>query len=348
MTEAEVRHSFLRQAQACETLGSPFTAKLCRLAAERMTSSTAVEAAVLEWTGDPTATGDAVALRLAGALHALALLRADDDLVAVYPPNHPDDDRLWGAIIAAFRTHETFILERLASAPQTNEVRRSAALLPGFLTISALTAKPLRLMEIGASAGLNLHWDRYRYHLGESEWGDPSSAVRLAPDWEGPPPPETPIEVTARSGCDLNPLDPNSDEDRLRLLSYLWADQSDRVSRTRAALDIARAHPAAIDKADARAWLDMQLAQPFPGVATVVYHSIAWQYLPSDARRQGEAIIAAAGGRATDDAPLCRLQMEADGGTDGAALTLQIWPTGEMREIGRADFHGRWVKWRGW
>jgi hypothetical protein len=348
MTEAEVRHSFVRQAQACETLGSPFTARLCRLAAERMTPSTAVEAVVLEWTGDPTASGDAVALRLTGALHALALLRADDDLVAVYPPNPADEDRLWTAIIAAFRTHESFILERLAYAPQTNEVRRSAALLPGFLTISALTAKPLRLLEIGASAGLNLHWDRYRYRLGASEWGDPSSAVRLAPDWEGPPPPETSIEVTARSGCDLNPLDPNSDEDRLRLLSYLWADQSDRVARTRAAFDIARAHPATIDEADARAWLDMRLAQPLPGVATVVYHSIAWQYLPADARRQGEAIIAAAGGRATDDAPLCRLQMEADGGTDGAALTLQIWPKGETRELGRADFHGRWVKWRGW
>jgi hypothetical protein len=65
-------------------------------------------------------------------------------------------------------------------------------------------------------------------------------------------------------------------------------------------------------------------------------------------QEKGEDLIAAAGSRATTDAPLARLAFEADGKPDGAALTLQIWPSGEKKQIGRGDFHGRWVDWRGW
>jgi hypothetical protein len=66
------------------------------------------------------------------------------------------------ARIADFMSHE----------PQTNEVRRSAVLLPGFLTIAAETGLPLRILELGASAGLNQLWDRRHYRLGEiGEWG---------------------------------------------------------------------------------------------------------------------------------------------------------------------------------
>ena len=35
-------------------------------------------------------------------------------------------------------------------------------------------------------------------------------------------------------------------------------------------------------------------------------------------------------------------------GLPGAAITLQVGPKGEAQEVGRADFHGRWVKWEGW
>jgi len=168
MAEAgTVRQSFLRQAQSCDDLGSPFMARLCRLAAERLDRETAVGQCILSWKGDPTGTRDAVALRLAGCLHALVLSGADRELAGVYPPNAADDDALWTACTGAFRRNEAFILDRLRSAPQTNEVRRSGALLPGFLTIAKLFGKPLMLSEIGASAGLNLQWDRYRYRLGE-------------------------------------------------------------------------------------------------------------------------------------------------------------------------------------
>ena len=342
-----IRQSFLRQAKACSDLGSPFTARLCTLAAERLTVETRVGETVLGWPGNPDGTGDALALRLAGTLHALVRSGRDTVLATVYPPHAVDDDTLWDAIEAAMRRDEAFILERLKSAPQTNEVRRSSALLPGFLTITALTGKPLMLSEVGASAGLNLQWDRYSYTLEDFHWGG-TSTVELAPRWEGTPPPQAAIDIIERAGCDLNPLDPASQDDRLRLYSYIWADQHDRLERTAAALEMATESGLKVEKADAIDWLRKRLTTPRPGMTHVIYHTIAWQYLPSALKAEGEALIADAGSRATLDAPLARLQLEADGKPEGAAILLTLWPAGETREIGRADFHGRWVKWVGW
>lgn len=343
-----VRSAFRRQAKACDELGSPFTARLCRLAADRLNEKSTVGRRVLSWSGDPSADGDALALRLFGALHALVLLRRDEALAGCYPPNQADDAALWIACEGALARHADFIIERLRSAPQTNEVRRSGALLPSFLTVARLFGRPLVLSEIGASAGLNLHWDRYRYALPNGDWGDETCAVVIAPDWSGGPPPIGPVDVAERAGCDLNPLNPADENDRLRLLSYIWADQLERLDRTRKALDIAASEGRLVERADAIEWLKVRLATSFPGAVHVIFHSIAWQYLPADAQRQGEALISAAGAAATDEAPLARLQMEGDGQTPGAALSLQIWPVGEKHLIGRADFHGRWVTWEGW
>ncbi|OOG72491.1 hypothetical protein B0E45_08550 [Sinorhizobium sp. A49] len=347
-TEQAVRDAFRDQAKSCDGLGSPFTARLCRLIADRLKADTPVGVRVLGWQGDPTSAGDSVALRLCGALHALVRTGRDGRLQASYPPIQLDDETLWPVVDHAIRHEAEFILDWLQSAPQTNEVRRSSALLAGFLTLADLFGKPLMLSEVGASAGLNLHWDRYRYRLGDTAWGDPASRVVIEPRWTGPNPPTTEITVAGRAGCDLNPLDPASEQDRLRLLSYIWADQQDRLDRTGFAFETAAARPERVVRADAIDWLRPRLAQHFPGAVHVVYHTIAWQYFPKASQDEGEALIAEAGRNATPDAPFARLQMEADGQTPGAALSLQIWPSGGKHLIGRADFHGRWVEWTGW
>lgn len=343
MPEAIVKEAFQTQAKACDALGSPFTARLCRLLAEKLDSAQgAVAKAILTWPGPPGPSDDSVPLRTAGALHALVLLHRIDPLIEL------TDGSLWTAVQAAFRQHEAFILNRLTSPPQTNEVRRSAALLPGLFIVAQQTGKPLILSEVGASAGLNLQLDRYRYRLGKTQWG-PASPVLLSPEWRGHEPdiPAT-FTVIERAGCDLNPLNPSSADDRLRQLSYIWADQKDRLERTQNALSIAADNHLQVEKADAIDWLARRLETPRPDAAHIIFHSIAWQYFPDSLKQKGEALIAEAGARATADAPLARLQMEGDGQPSGAALTLQIWPTGEKQEIGRADFHGRWVEWKGW
>jgi hypothetical protein len=348
MTSDTIRTAFLRQADACTALGSPFTARISRLHAERLAPGSAVADRILGWEGDPSPAADSVPLRIAGCLHALVLEGKAPRLTAVYPPNTADDDALWAAIRDAESDHAAFLLKRLTSAPQTNEVRRSAALLPAFLLLGEMLGKPLVLSELGASAGLNLQWDRYRFDLGARSFGPANSSVRITPEWRGSPPPSGDVAVTARAGCDLNPVDAADPGQRLRMLSYIWADQPDRLERTAHALDIAARETLKVDKSDAIEWLDRRLATSHRGAIHVIYHTIAWQYFPTALQEKGEDLIAAAGSRATTDAPLARLAFEADGKPDGAALTLQIWPSGEKKQIGRGDFHGRWVDWRGW
>jgi hypothetical protein len=347
MSEVDVRQAFEKQAVACQTLGSPFTARLCRLVAQHLNRQTDVGKTILDWPGDASHAADSVPLRLAGALHALVVTAASPALQHAYPPHITSDDDLWAAILGALSAHSVFILDRLKSAPQTNEVRRSAALLPGFMTIAALTGKPLMLSEVGASAGLNLQWDYYQYQLGDVAWGDPST-VFLKPEWRGRPPISVPVEILQRAGCDLNPLDPSSQDDRQRLISYLWADQSERIERTANALEIAHQHHLKVTRADAVDWLKARLAEVRNGACHVIYHSIAWQYLPKDLQAEGLDLLEHAGKTASEDAPLAHLQMEADDTPGSASLTLQLWPSGEKHEIGRADFHGRWVEWFGW
>ena len=110
-------------------MGSPFTARLCALAADRLAPGGAVADRLLGWPGDPRA--DVLPLRLAGALHGLVLEARAPDLAAVYPPNDAPDDALWPAVAAALDTHAAYILARLDGPPQTNEAQRSAALAPG-------------------------------------------------------------------------------------------------------------------------------------------------------------------------------------------------------------------------
>jgi hypothetical protein len=120
------------------------------------------------------------------------------------------------------------------------------------------------------------------------------------------------------------------------------------MERLAAALAIAADAPPTVERADALSWLPGVLARPANGAVRVLYHTVAWQYLPPEDQAKGEAIIVEAGSRATPDIPLARLAMEADTSSDGAAISLQIWPGGERQDLGRADFHGRWVKWKGW
>jgi hypothetical protein len=343
-----VREAFAEQAATCEGMGSPFTARLCRLVADRLEPGAPFADRILNWPGDPRGRADALPLRLTGALHGLVLDGSDPGLAAVYPPNDAGDDALWSVVSAAFATHASTILTRLDGPPQTNEPMRSAALCPGFLTVAALTGLPLVTSELGASAGLNLIWDRFAYRFGAAGWGDTGSPVVIAPDWHGPVPPLPPARVVARAACDRAPQDLRRPEARQRLVSFVWADQTARLARTAAAIDLARAEGVMVEAADAPGWLEARLAQARPGAAHVVYHSIFWQYLPPAAQDRCRAALDAAGARATAKAPLAWLRLEGDGGTPGAALTLTLWPGGETRLLARADYHGAWIRWTGW
>jgi hypothetical protein len=338
-----IRASFRDQAANCAALGSPFTARLLRLLAEDLDPATEVGARVLNWPSDPSPKADALALRLAGGLNYLARSGQAPALTAAYAAPLSEDAEFLRPFRAAMQDHAGFLLHWLNSAPQTNEVRRSAAVIAAAHWITARTGLPLVLSELGASAGLNLIWDRYALCLGDLRFGPADAVLDLTPDWAGALPEVAGVRVGQRAGVDLNPLDALADRDRL--LAYIWPDQTDRIARTETALTEAARLAPTIARGDAIEWLAGRLARPYPGNLHLVYHTVVWQYLPPDAQARGLALLAAAGAQATPDAPLAHLSMEADGGEKGAALVLTLWPGGQRTLLGRVDFHGRWIDW---
>lgn len=345
---APIYAAFRDQAAHCADLGSPFLARLCTLMARRLNRSLGpVARRLLSWP-DPSHRADAVPLRFAAALHGLVLAKAAPQLAAVFPPNHQaaSDAALWQAVGAAMAEHEDHIQRWLDHPPQTNEVRRAAALYLGLMEVAAATDLPVDYHEIGASAGLNLQLDRFAYRLGGLACGADAAPVMLAPDWRGPTPRGASVTIRRRRGCDARPLDPLDRADRLRLLSYIWPDQPERVARTQAAIDIARAHRAPVEQADAAAFVTDVLAQRGPGAATVIAHSIVWQYLGQDRQSRIAAAIESAGGDAGPDAPVAWVRLESDGRTPGAAVLCTLWTgSGAVRGhvLARCDFHGRWM-----
>jgi hypothetical protein len=320
--------------------------RLMPLIAERLTARTAVGARILGWEGDVGPAGQSVPLRTAGALHALVLDKADPALTAAYPPAQVPDDTLWAAIEAAFERHEARIMAALDRAPQTNEIRRSAALLPALWWLQErVGARPIELSELGASAGLNLMLDRFAIKTPGGVAGPADSPVQLRPEWRAPPPAARRLEVLDRAGMDLHPIDAGAPADALRLMSYLWPDQPNRMAMTRGAIGMGPRRP---DEGDAAPWLDRRLASRTLGRLHVVYTTIAWQYFPAETQRACTRSLERAGPRATADTPLAHLALEADGRRDGAALTVRLWPHApDPTLLARADFHGRWVDWRG-
>ena len=256
---SHIAESFHRQAEACLMLGSPFTALVCRLLADRLEPDSLFASRIAGWRGDPK--DDALPLRAAGALHAVARSGRCPALTAAYPPNAADPDTVWAGIVAAIEAEDAFLSATLDGPPQTNEVSRSNAILGGCLFIAEKTGTPLELFEIGASAGLNLAFDRYGYDLGVGRWGTVDAPVQIASRWEGDPPSlTTPLTIAARSGCDVKPIDPGSPADRDRLLSYIWADQFERLARIEAALSLAAQSGIRVERADAADWLEKRLA----------------------------------------------------------------------------------------
>ena len=340
-----LQDAFLAQAEACRGLGSPFMGQLLGILAQDWPTESALGQKFAAFTGDIGPSGHSLPLRIAGGLHALVLNNAAADLKAVYPPAQATDKALRGAVLDAIRTHEAFLLTWCDSPPQTNEVRRSAALIAGARVAVQHFNLPVCLSELGASSGLNMMWDHYAIELEGRRIGSPMPAVILTPKWQGPLPPDVPARIVQRAGVDLNPLDPKRADHLLRLSAYLWADQPDRLAMTRSAASVV---DAPIAKADAIDWLTPRLHSAPQGQLHLIQHTVAWQYFPKEVQARGRAVIEAAGASATPNRPLAWLSMESDGDTTGklgAALTLRLWPGDVRIGLGRADFHGRWINW---
>jgi hypothetical protein len=327
------------QARACAGSSSPLYGRvLDAIAADLRAGGVCAE--LLGGRGDDPF-GSALALRFLGAVHRIVLEGRAIDLAAFYPSVGGTDQGDPGpAFLNTVRCHLAEVSQRTEDGVQTNEVGRSAVLVGGYAAVARSTGLPLRVLEVGASAGLNLRWDHFAYDTGLVVAGDPTSPVRFSGVWEGDPP-DLPaaFEVAERGGCDHNPLDAMTSAGRVTLMSYVWPDQLDRLARLDAAIEVARRVPATVDRADAADWVTARLASPAPGVV----HSIVLQYLSPERRHRFREALADAGRRATATAPLAWLRMEPAG--KRAELRLTTWPEGAEQVLATAGYHGRPVWW---
>lgn len=341
------RHALLEtietQRFGCEMSGSELSSDILRAVARDVADDGAIAEVLRPVASAPF--GDAVLLRLLAALHLLVLDGQAPALARHYPSvgGRPGRD-LGEAVVATVVEHRAAIALAMGRGVQTNEVGRSAVLLGGYLELGRL-GRPLRILEVGASAGLNLLFDRYRYVASDgSTFGPPDSALTFGSPWFGAVPDlAVPLRVEERRGCDVAPIDASTHEGRQRLRSFVWGDQLDRLARLDAALAIARVDPPVVDRASAPSWLEEQLAIRRPGCTTVVSHSIAFQYLSEVERRDLLTAIDGAGREATDAAPFAWLRLEPGG--DQAELRLTTWPGGRTHLLARSSYHGPPVVW---
>jgi hypothetical protein len=330
---------FRRQADSAIQRGSPLYTSLLHRVAEDILSRGPCLDLLSSRAGERA--GQALPLRFMAGAHRLALAGRAPDLAAHFPSAGGDADAeaAWTALSAlvSARAQE---LDALLDLPlQTNEVGRSRALVSGHLAVAARTGLPLRLLEIGASAGLNLNLPRYRFESEAGVIGDPHASVRFecAP-W---PPPTPRLEVIEARGCDTHPLDAREPADRLTLRCAVWADQAERLALLDGALAVAEEHPPEVVAAEALDWLAG--IRPARGTATVIYHSIVEQYLEPAAREQLTSAITALVREASDEAPVAWLSLERpmQRGTTGLAeVRLALSPDPERRLLGHTSYHG--------
>jgi hypothetical protein len=340
--EMSLKAAFLKQATSCKSLGSPFMGRLLTILAANWPNDTELAKRFESWQGEIGSSGASLPLRVAGGLHSLVLLKKDAPLAQVYPPFSVEENELKVAAIEALRRHDHYLCKWVENAPQTNEVGRSLILIAASHWLNARFQLPIKLSELGASAGLNLLFDKFSLQINGQNWGPRDSPVMLKPNWRGQLPPQSLPQITDRRGVDINPLNVSLSEDVLRLMSYIWPDQTDRIARTRAAI---AQIPPAVDAGDAIEWLAKRLENPKSKTLHLVYHTIAWQYFPLGNQILGRNLIEAAGAIATESEPLAWLSMEADGLAEGALITVRLWPGDIKFSFGRAGFHGQWVDW---
>ena len=286
---------------------------------------------------------------LFAAVQFLLLGGADPRLAGHYPsiPGAAPD----GDLVAAF--HEFLVEHRqrliglvATRRVQTNDPRRCTTLLPAFAAARDRD-RPLALIEIGPSAGLNLLFDRYRYDYGTVQAGPPDSPLTISTEIRAgrPPIPDRMPEVVSRVGLDLHPIDV-TDPDAVRWTrALIWPEQLDRIERFETAIAMARSDPPTLIQGDALALLPHQVAAVPEDASLIVYHSyVLNQWEPEDRDRQENTFR-----RLAEERRIDRIADEISTGAEYPDITHTRYESGtpETRHLGTAHYHGAWLSWEG-
>ncbi len=273
------------------------------------------------------------------AIHYLLMADRDLKLAAFYPSlaDHPrpvsDVDSHFTDFVMANSGRIIEISNNRYT--QTNECRRCTALLPAAMTSPF---SDFDLVEIGASAGLNLAMDRYRYNFGGAEWG-PDSPVSLQADFRGDPPQLREIVIGRRIGIDINILDRRDPEDARWLLALVWPEHHERRSRLQQALDLTSNMDIEMRQGSAIDELDTILNDLPSGRPVVISNSFVLNQMTTDERLELSEII----DQNRSQRPIYRVSLEYRDWSDDWAR-LEVGGGMELEQLGQAHPHGEWVE----
>ena len=323
---------FSRQSRASRDNGSPLYGDLCRSASLEAAASGRIAELLAPWADSRW--GDMLPLRVLGAAHRLVLERRAPELALWFPSvggGAPADAAgraaCYTAWIAALDSHRDELPRLLARPPQTNDPGRAGVLLGALHLVADAWGLPIRLHELGTSAGLLLRADQVRVTWPGGSVGPQGSPMVLEDAWLGDPlPPGSTVTVAERVGVDLDPVDVATTDGRLHLTSFVWPDQLHRLELLRGGLQLAAATPADVRRGDLVAHLGS--LHPRAGTALMIWHSSVWLYLDADQRQRAEAEVARLGAEATPDAPVVVVAREYLGEQLGTSfpLVLRWWP----------------------
>jgi hypothetical protein len=245
-------------------------------------------------------------------------------------------------------THRERIVELVrARLVQTNVLERCGLLLPAIAE-AASASHELAIIEIGASAGLNLLWDRYFYDYGAITWGDPSSPVSLLIELRGSTPlPHIPADLRTawRAGIDINPVDLRDPEAMLWQRALMWPERIDRQRRLEAARAIMGEDLPRIIAGDAAVLLPSLLDEVPHELPLVVFASFTlYQFTPDSRERVMSAI---AGHVSATGRPVSLITVDIRRGDAHATIARTWFEHDRRREQTRARGHphGAWIEW---
>ncbi|MDE2133474.1 MAG: DUF2332 domain-containing protein [Alphaproteobacteria bacterium] len=246
-------------------------------------------------------------------------------------------------------THRVELSPLIASrVTNTNEVARSALLAPAFRALAKESGEPLRLIELGPSAGLNLLWDRYgvRYTRGSEGFSIdvPEAALTLECELRGAklPPLGPSPKIASRVGLERNPVDLADADARDWLRALVWPDQVARFAVLEKALANFPGEKPAIRAGDALSLLPEAMAEAPADQPVCVYHTMVVYQFPDEMREALDAILILASLRR----PVWRIGLEGTLSGDNP-LKLYAYRDGskEERTLGLCHPHGAWLEW---
>jgi hypothetical protein len=301
-----------------------------------------------------------VPVNLFAAVHYLVGREPESELARRYA-GEPGD--AWPAFRRFFDDHAAEIGELMATRTiQTNEVGRSAVLVPALWhTASRFAGRPIALIEVGPSAGLNLLLDRYCVAYSDGRvTGDPSSEVSLRCEVVGvsPPLPDgSGIPIASRAGIDLAPVDVRDPDSVAWLEACIWPDVPGRLERFRAAARLAAADPPELLRGDALELLPTVIDRVPPGQVPVVFATWALAYFSRDGRaalrseladvatRRDVALVTAEYPQVTPWLP--EPPTPPPTGKAATLLATTTWNDGTelARPLAWTHAHGQWLDW---